>query len=118
MKKLYMLLIPILFGLASCNKLTVEQAEAVIMNSETERLPLILQSLPMIDDITVDSIRLTITDEPMQGYLYTTWVDGSKRTPIIIQVTNVHNSKERSGYVEWQTDWESAAQAYLMREMW
>lgn len=116
MKKLFLLIVPIMLGLTACNNnLTAEQAEAAVIQGEKDRLPILLQSLTLVDDITIDIIRLTITEEPMQGYLYTTWKRGKKERPIIVQVDSIHSSKEHKGYIEWQSDWERAAKAYFMK---
>lgn len=117
MKKLFLLLIPILMGLTSCNKLTAEQAEAAVLQGERDRIPLLLQTIPFIDDITIDSIKLNVTVEPMQGYLYSTWKSGKKETSIIVPVDNIHSSKEHKGYIEWQSDWENAAKSYVMKSL-
>lgn len=117
MKKLFLLLIPILMGLTSCNKLTAEQAEAAVLQGERDRIPLLLQTIPFIDDITIDSIKLNVTVEPMQGYLYSTWKSSKKETSIIVPVDNIHSSKEHKGYIEWQSDWENAAKSYVMKSL-
>ena len=68
----------------------------------------------------------------MSGYLYTTWnyivkytkyptyaeiwkgnyspkeIEEQREKQIIVSVDNIHQSKERKGYVEWETDWSSA----------
>ena len=117
MKRLLFLFIPFLLGMTACNQMTSEQAEKSVMQGEIDRLPLLLQSIPFVDDITIDSIRLNVTAEPMQGYLYTTWKSGVNETSIIVPVSNIHSSKENKGYIEWQSDWESAAKAYLMKRL-
>lgn len=117
MKKLFLLLLPVMMlGLTACgNKFTAEQAEAAVMQGEKDRLPILLQSFSFVDDITIDSIRLTITEEPMQGYLYTTWKNGKKTRPMIVQVDSICVDKSRNGYIQWQSDWGSAAKAYIMK---
>ena len=110
-----------MFGLAACdNKLTAEQAEAAVLKGERDRLPLLLQKIPIIDDITIDSIRLTVTEEPMQGYLYTTWISygkNKKRTemPIIVQVDSIRQDATRKDYIQWQSAWEDAAKSYFFK---
>ena len=116
MKKLFFLLIPVLMGLTACsNKLTVEQAEAAVMKGEKDRLPLLLQNMVVVEDITIDSIHLNITEEPMHGYLYTTWKAGKDCTPIIVEVDSIHSSQTRKGYVEWQIRWDNATKAYVLK---
>lgn len=118
MKRLFLLLIPVLMGLTSCNsKLTVEQAEAAVLQGEKDRLPILLQSLSFVDDITIDSLRITIADKPMQGYLYTTWKNGKKERPIIVQVDSICSDKSRKGYIQWQSHWDDAARAYFMKSL-
>ena len=53
----------------------------------------------------------------MQGYIYTTWISSKKETPIIVPVDSIHLSKDRNGYVEWQSDWGSAAKAFVMKSI-
>lgn len=116
-KKLFLLLIPVLLGLTSCNKLTAEQAESAVMQGEIDRLPLVLQTIPFVDDITIDSIRLDIKDEPMHGFLFTTWKYKRKSTPIIVEVDSIHSSADRKGYIEWQSHWDNAARSYVMKSI-
>lgn len=116
MKKLFLLIIPVMLGLMACNKLTAEQAEEAVMQGEIDRLPLLLQNMPMVDDITIDSIRLNVKEEPMQGYLYTTWKSKRKSTPIIVQVDSIRSAEQR-GYVQWQTRWDDAVRAYFLKDI-
>ena len=118
MKKLFILLAVAAIALTACNnKLTVEQAEAAVMHGEKENLPLLLQNLVIVDDIIIDSIRITITEEPMQGYLYTTWITGKKKieTPMIVQVDSIRTDPTRTDYVQWQSHWDDAVKAYFMK---
>ena len=116
MKKIFILFAAVMMVLPACNnKLTVEQAEAAVMKGEKERLPLMLQTLSFIDDITIDSIRLNVTEEPMQGFLYTTWKSGKKERPIIVPVDSIKKDDTRKGYIQWQSHWDEAASAYFMK---
>lgn len=116
MKKILVLLfIPVFFCITACHKITAEEAENVIMEGELERLPIILQALPHVKDITLDSIRLVVKDEPMEAYLYTTWKYGKKKFPIIVPVHDIKSSKEHRGYIEWSTDWDSANKVYVRK---
>ena len=121
-----------LFGLllTSCShKLTVEEAEAAVVQGENDNLPLMIQKLSDVESIVIDSIHIRIADEPMSGYLYTTWKNVVKNTihptvnemmkgiydskevveqrekQIIVEVSNIQQSKERKGYIEWETGW-------------
>jgi len=118
MKKFFFLLAAVMIILPACNnKLTVEQAEAAVIQGEKDRLPLLLQTLPFLDDITIDSIRLNITDEPMQGYLYTTWKSGKKEKLIIVPVDSIQTDATRKDYIQWQSHWDDAARAYFMKSL-
>ncbi len=114
MKRLFLLFIPILLGLTSCNKFTPEQAEEAVIKGERDRLPLLIQTISIVDDITIDSIRLNVTVEPMHGYLYTTWKKKKKATPIIVEVDSICAAEQR-GYVQWKTNWDNASRAYIMK---
>ena len=119
MKKLFLLLLPVMMlGLTACGtKLTAEQAENAVLDGERDRLPLILQTLPFVDDIMIDSIHLTVTDEPMQGYLYTTWKKGKKEQSIIVPVDSICQDKTHKGYIQWHSAWDNAARSYIMRSI-
>lgn len=134
MKKLFLLLLPVMMvGLTGCgNKLTVEQAEAAVLEAENENLPLLIQQLSNVESIVIDSMHIRIKDEPMSGYLYTTWkyvvrktvyptvndirrgmydirdVVEQREKQVIIEVDNIQSSKERKGYIEWETNWSDA----------
>ena len=119
--------------LSSCaHKLTKEEAINAVLSAEQDRLPLLIQKMSDVESITIDSMRIRIEDEPMSGYLYTTWnyivkytkyptyaeiwkgnyspkeIEEQREKQIIVSVDNIHQSKERKGYVEWETDWSSA----------
>ena len=118
MKKLFILLAAVMMILPACNKkLTTEQAEAAVMQGEKDRLPLLLQTLPFLDEITIDSIRLNVTDEPMQGFLYTTWKKGKKEKSIIVPVDSIQTDATRKDYIQWQSHWDDAARAYFMKSL-
>lgn len=120
-------------GLTACgNKLTVEQAEAAVVQGENDNLPLLVQKMNDVESITIDSIYIRITDEPMSGYLYTTWkyvvtktiyptfndikrgicesweVKEQREKQVIVEVSNIQKSEEHKGYIEWQTGWADA----------
>ena len=116
-KVLFLLLIPVFIGITACHKITAEEAESVILEGEQERLPVILQALPLVSDITLDSIRFVVKDEPMEAYLYTTWKKGKKRYPIIVPVHDIQSSKEHHGYIEWSTDWDSANKVFVRKNL-
>lgn len=123
MKRLLLFLLSIaLLGLTACNnKLTSEQAEAAVLQGERDRLPLLKQNFSFIvDDIIIDSIHITIAEEPMQGYLFTTWITKDrkkKETPIIVMVDSICSDKTRKGYIQWQSRWDVAAQSYIMNRL-
>lgn len=118
MKKFFILLAAVMMVLPACNnKLTVEQAKSAVLQGEKNRLPLLLQNLVFVDDITIDSIHLNVTEEPMEGYLYTTWENRKTAKTILVQVDSIRTDETRKGYVQWHSHWDVAAQAYLMKSL-
>mgnify|MGYP005751709205 CR=1 FL=1 len=126
MKK-YLFFLSALCVLASCSsKLKPEDATQIVLNGERKDLPLIIQTM-RVDDITIDSLVLTVRDEPMNGLLYTTWTSSHKNyytgrtqveeTPIIVKVDSIINCPTRKGYVQWQSDWQSAFQTYIAKRL-
>ena len=114
MKRLFLLLtLPIFIGFASCTqKYSADEVTELVMAGEIERLPLLKQEMLVVDDITIDSMCLLIDDEPMSGYLYTTWIADNDSTPIIVEVDKIRRSLEHKGYIEWKSDWNKARIAY------
>lgn len=119
MKKLYLLLLlPLMIGMSACQpKLNADDVIDSVLEGERNHLPMKLQKLPSVDNITIDSLRIMVDSEPMSGYLYTTWYDGKKSFSIIVEVTDIRNSVEHKGYIEWKSDWSSAASAYLQKKI-
>lgn len=116
--------------LTACSKpLTPEEAKNSVLQGERDRLPLMLQRISTmgVNDITIDSLVLLTNDEPMQGMLYTTWTSTEKnyysgksktvKTPVIIPVDSIVNSQTKKGYVQWQSDWESAFRTYIAKRI-
>ena len=117
MKKLFLLFVPILLGLTACNNnLTAEQAEEAVLQGERDRIPLVLQMIPFVDDLTVDSMKLIVREEPMSGFLYTTWKIKEVSTPIIVPVDSIQLTRQ-NGYVEWLSRWDVAAKSYLFKSI-
>ena len=136
-KKLFLLLAAALALTACNNKLTVEEVEAAVVQGENEQLPLLVQKMSDVESVVIDSIHIRITDEPMSGYLYTTWkyvvkktiyptademmqgiyesreVEEQREKQVIVEVSNIRQSKERKGYIEWQTGWTDAYRVIL-----
>ena len=122
MKKIILFALPLLI-LSSCRqKLNPDDAIAIVMSGEQDRLPLILQRFVKVENITLDSMRLLTKDEPMEGFLYTTWTVKKRKLnkwtweyenytetkPIIIKVDSIQKSKDRKDYIVWKTDWVQA----------
>ena len=114
---IFLLLLPILLGFCSCDSLTPEEAQETVIAGVKDQVPFLVQQLYFVDDIKIDSMRIIVDQEPMSGYLYTTWTAKGISTPIIVNVTDIHRSKESKGYIEWMADWESAGKAYIMNTM-
>lgn len=102
---------------SACHKMTPDEVADIVLTSERERAPLIVQQMVVVEDITMDSIRISVQNFPMEGMLYTTWTVDGTQTPVIVQVRNIHESKEHRNYLEWETDWPSAAKAFLLRQI-
>jgi hypothetical protein len=118
MRRFFFLFVIVVSVLTACNnKLTAEQAESAVMQGEKERLPLLLQNLIWVDDITIDSIHLNVTEEPMQGFLYTTWISGKDSKSIIVQIDSICTDESRKDYIQWQSHWDDAAKAYVMKSL-
>lgn len=118
MKKTFLfLLLPVFMIIGSCNRLDEDDVMEIVMSGETEKLPILKQQLVLVDDISIDSMRLIVSDEPMSGHLYTTWTTGGESKQIIVVVDQIHRSKDHKGYIEWLTYWDDAAKAYLMKSV-
>ena len=117
MKKFYLfLLLPLIIGMSACqSKLKVDDVIESVLDAERNHLPMKLQNLPIVDNITVDSLRILVDSEPMSGYLYTTWYDGQKSFSIIVQVIDIKKSEEHKDYIEWKSDWGSAKDTYIQK---
>jgi len=118
------LLSVVLLALTSC-ALDPNVAGEAVLQGERDRVQLLQQEMSDLDSLTIDSLLLTCYDEPMSGYLYTTWYWTRKtqtrqmvgwgfetvntETPMqavkIISVTDIHKSKEHKDYIEWISDW-------------
>lgn len=100
----------------ACQKLTPEAAKEAVMRAETDRLPLLIQQMDNVESIVIDSMRIRITDEPMDGYLYTTWtyeLENKNGLPskeitksFIVLVSNIQTSPKNRKYVEWMAGWD------------
>ena len=98
------------------SKLKVDDVIESVLEGERSYVSMkLLESPPIADNITVDSLRLLVESEPMSGYLYTTWYDGQKSFSIIVQVIDIKKSEEHKDYIEWKSDWGSAKDTYLQK---
>lgn len=117
----YTMLCVVILGLTSCQQhvLTEEEAQSAVLNGEQERLPLVLQSMSDVESITIDSMRIHVKDEPMSGFLYTTWTYNvtisyypqkveKRGKSIIVPVNDIRQSQSHDGYVEWRSSWDEA----------
>ncbi|MBP5365826.1 MAG: hypothetical protein J6Y82_07865 [Bacteroidales bacterium] len=115
---LYIAICAILIGIVSCklHRLTEDEAKESVINGEQDRLPLITQKMTDVESITIDSMSIHVADEPMSGFLYTTWKYSVTTSyypkkvkkvekSIIIPVDKIRQSNEHFGYIEWETDW-------------
>lgn len=122
----YLVLSAVLYVFVSCEKqvLTEEEAQRAVIDGERDHLPLILQKMSDVESITIDSLRIRVKDEPMSGFLYTTWEytptsflalhRGKKRIKnIIVSVDSIRQSKTHEGYIEWQSNWKDAYEIVL-----
>lgn len=117
----YTMLCVVILGLTSCQQhvLTEEEAQSAVLNGEQERLPLVLQSMSDVESITIDSMRIHVKDEPMSGFLYTTWTYNvtisyypqkveKRGKSIIVPINDIRQSQSHDGYVEWRSSWDEA----------
>lgn len=122
----YLVLSAVLYVFVSCEKqvLTEEEAQRAVIDGERDHLPLILQKMSDVESITIDSLRIHVKDEPMSGFLYTTWEytpssflslnRGKKMTKnIIVSVDSIRQSRTHEGYIEWQSNWIDAYEIVL-----
>lgn len=116
-KTLLFLLLAILIGFCSCKRLTPEEAKETVIAGVKDQVPMLVQQLFFVDDISIDSMRIVVDQEPMSGYLYTTWTTKGISSPVIVNVSDIQRSKEAKGYIEWMADWESAGKAYMMNTL-
>ena len=115
----------------------MEEAEAAVVSGENDHIPLLVQKMSDVESIVIDSIRIRIVDEPMSGYLYTTWkyvvrktiyptvnemmkgiyesrkVEETREKQVIVEVSDIRQCKEQKGYIEWQTGWADAYKVIL-----
>ena len=120
-KCFYLIVGVVVLLLASCGRtITEEEAKKVVLDGENDRLPLVVQSLSDVESIIIDSMRIRVKDEPMSGYIYTTWeytvttsyypkkrVEKRKKN-IIVEVDSIRQSEGHQGYIEWLTRWDEA----------
>ncbi len=121
----YTMLCIVIVGLTSCQQhvLTEEEAKSAVFNGEQERLPFVIQQLSDVESIKIDSMRIHVKDEPMSGFLYTTWTYNvttsyypqknvqKREKSIIVPINNIRQSESHEGYIEWQSDWDDAYNA-------
>jgi hypothetical protein len=125
----YTMLCVVILGLTSCQQhvLTEEEAQNAVLNGEQEQLPLTLQQMSDVKSITIDSIRIHVKNEPMSGFLYTTWKYcvvtsyfpkkvQEREKCVIVPVSNIQQSKSHEGYIEWRSNWDEAYSA-IRKEM-
>lgn len=121
MKKLfYFVLCTIVLGSCGGHVLTEEEAKKAVLEGERDRLPLVIQKMEDVESIVIDSLRIRVKDEPMSGFLYTTWkynvttsyyprrIVEKREKSIIVSVDSIRQSRSHDGYVEWMTDWGEA----------
>ena len=101
----------------SCKRFTPEEAKETVIAGVKDQVPMLVQQFFFVDDISIDSMRIVVDQEPMSGYLYTTWTSKGISSPIIVNVSDIKRSKEAKGYIEWMADWESAGKAYMMNTL-
>ncbi len=117
----YTMLCVVILGLTSCQQhvLTEEEARSTVFNGEQEQLPLVIQKFSDVESITIDSLRIHVKDEPMSGFLYTTWTYNvtisyypqkveKREKSIIVPVNDIRQSQSHDGYVEWRSSWDEA----------
>lgn len=118
---LYAVFCTMILGFTSCQQhvLTEEEARSAVFNGEQEQLPLVLQQFSDVESITIDSLHIHVKDEPMSGFLYTTWTYNvtisyypqkveKRGKSIIVPINDICQSQSHDGYVEWRSSWDEA----------
>lgn len=59
--------------LASCTHLKIEDIKQGIVETESKELPMTVQKLEGVKEISIDSLVIVNNTEPYYGYLVTTW---------------------------------------------
>lgn len=86
----------------------IAQIKEIVLERERAKLPLTTQEYSGVRSIRIDSLVLTKTTSPYEGYLVTTW-DFEKRNvrkkkTVYVEISYLHHSNY-SGEVDWNSDW-------------
>lgn len=98
--------------LGACNtRINYEDVKQGILEQERGRLPLTIQSLDKVSNITIDSIVILNNINPHHGYLVTTWdyqtysFNDLETKTVYVEIDSLMIDKED---FSWKTDWPRA----------
>lgn len=92
-KTIFLLSLTILMVFCSCKRFTPEEAKETVIAGVKDQVPMLVQQFFFVDDISIDSMRIVVDQEPMSGYLYTTWTSKGISSPIIVNVSDIKEVK-------------------------
>ena len=85
----------------------IAQIKEIVLERERAKLPLTTQEYSEVHSIKIDSLVLTKTTSPYEGYLVTTWDFNSrnvrKKKTVYVEISYLRTN--HSGEVNWNTDW-------------
>lgn len=121
MKKVLFFSVLSVFFLVSCgHKYSIDEIKAGIVERETANIPLLVQHIEDVQDITIDSMVITQNAEPYAGYLVTNWTytlsdidllfkddpdDGPKQMKLLVEVDSIQIEGDS---FSWKTKWDRA----------
>ena len=103
--------------LGACNtKINYEDVKQGILEQERGRLPLTIQSLDKVSNITIDSIVILNNINPHHGYLVTTWdykaysFSALETKTVYVEIDSLMIDKKSCF---WRTNWPGAYYSVL-----
>lgn len=85
----------------------IAQIKEIVLERERAKLPLTTQEYSEVHSIRIDSLVLTKTTSPYEGYLVTTWEyddwDVRKKKTVYVEIKYL--STNRNGDTSWNSNW-------------
>ncbi len=101
--------------LASCTHIKIEDIKQGIVETESKELPMTVQKLEGVKEISIDSLVIVNNTEPYYGYLVTTWKMKKKyhdykqygetyeiNLPVNVEVREI---SVKGSKFSWRTNW-------------